>query len=250
MIGCAFTNSRVHFKIPIGNKLMKTESPSTLKSFAPEQQQPDTEAAYSSVAAEQNQNDHTALPQRERVGIVGTSYVENMWYFAVPSSTLRSGKMVTKQIAGEPIVLGRGEDGQPFALRDICPHQAVPLSDGRFDGKHIECCFHGWKFDTQGVCESIPALCSNQKLNLCAIKARSFPCQDELGSVWVFIGDQVNNLPEVPRAPGLEGYSYSKTTTTLLLPNHVDYNVVALIDTAHVPIRPQRLVVAFESPPA
>lgn len=191
-------------------------------------------AATSVSAWKEEEFSPDALP-KEKVGTVGTGYVSNIWYFAVPSSKLKAGQMVTKTIIGEPIVLGRDENGKPFALKDICPHQAVPLSDGRFNGKHLECPFHGWKFNTSGVCESIPALCNDQKLNLCAIKTRTYPCREELDSVWVFMGDQVDELPQIPRAPGLAGYSYGKTTTTLHLPNHIDYNVVALIDTAHVP---------------
>ncbi len=33
-----------------------------------------------------------------------------------------------------PLVLGRDAAGKPFALRDVCPHRAFPLSFGRFDG--------------------------------------------------------------------------------------------------------------------
>ena len=143
--------------------------------------------------------------------------------------------MVAKTMLGQPILVGRDSAGKAFAMQDICPHQAVPLSSGSFDGREIQCCFHGWKFNTSGVCTDIPALCSDQKMNLCGIKTKSYPCQEVQGTVWVFIGDQTDDLPEVPRAPGLDGYSYDQTGCTLYLPNHIDYNVAALIDTAHVP---------------
>jgi len=170
-----------------------------------------------------------------RVLGAGHGFVSNMWYFAVPASKLKRGTTLAKTMLGEPILLGRDADGTAFAMRDICPHQAVPLSDGHFDGREIACCFHGWKFNTAGECTEIPALCSDQKMNLCAIKTKLYPCREVLGSVWVFFGDSSENLPEVPQAPGLDGYVYDKTTTNLHLPNHVDYNVVALVDTAHVP---------------
>src|SRR5262252_895480 len=50
------------------------------------------------------------------------------WYYAVPSTKLRRGKMLAKIMLGEPVLLGRDRDGAAFALRDLCPHRAMPLS--------------------------------------------------------------------------------------------------------------------------
>lgn len=168
----------------------------------------------------------------------GKTYTKNMWYFAVPSSALKKNAVVAKEMLGQPIVVGRDQNGKVFAMRDICPHQAVKLSAGHFDGKELECPFHGWRFDTAGACTEIPSLCRDQAMRTESIRTRSFPCAERLGSVWVYFG--ANNpdpatLPEIPYAPGLDGMSFSKTTTTLQLPHHIDYAVAALIDTAHVP---------------
>jgi phenylpropionate dioxygenase-like ring-hydroxylating dioxygenase large terminal subunit len=167
----------------------------------------------------------------------GKTLTKNMWYFAVSGDKLKRGKMVAKEMLGEPVLVGRDNEGKVFAMRDICPHQAVKLSAGHFDGKEVECPFHGWRFDTAGVCTDVPSLCSDQKINVKKICTRSFFAREVLGSVWVYFGNAVSEseLPEVPFAPGLEGCTYQKTTTTLLLPTHIDYAVAALIDTAHVP---------------
>jgi len=167
----------------------------------------------------------------------GKTVTNNMWYYAVPGEKLKAGQMVGKTMLGQPVLVGRDKDGKVFAMRDICPHQAVKLSAGSFDGKEVECPFHGWRFDTAGVCTDVPSLCSNQKINLNKICTRNFFCREVLGSVWVYFGNvsDEKDLPEVPHAPGLDGLTYNKTTTTLLLPTHIDYAVAALIDTAHVP---------------
>jgi phenylpropionate dioxygenase-like ring-hydroxylating dioxygenase large terminal subunit len=177
------------------------------------------------------------IEEKNYVSPYGKTFVKNIWYFAVPSKSLKRGAMTAKVILNQPILVGRDKDGQVFAIQDICPHQAVPLSAGTFDGQSVACPFHGWKFDTDGTCSEIPSLCSDQKMNLRSIRTLSYPCREVLDSVWVYIGEYKDekDLPEVPQAPGLDGYKYSKTTTTLLLPTHVDYAVAALIDTAHVP---------------
>ena len=43
------------------------------------------------------------------------------------------------------------------AFPDVCPHRLVPLSEGRINGAgQLECPYHGWSFDGEGHCRSIP----------------------------------------------------------------------------------------------
>lgn len=172
---------------------------------------------------------------REKITGVGTWFLRNIWYFAHPGKNLKRGQTIARTIMGEPILVGRDKEGNVFAMKDICPHQAVPFSMGRFDGCQVECPFHGWKFGTDGVCTEIPSLVEDQDFNICRIKAQTYPCREVQGSIWVFIGDQTTDLPEVPTAPGLDGISYHQSTVTLLIPTHIDYACAALIDPAHVP---------------
>ena len=58
------------------------------------------------------------------------SFVFDIWYFAGLATDIRKGQMIRREIAGEPICLGRQEGGSLFALRDICPHRAAPFSKG------------------------------------------------------------------------------------------------------------------------
>lgn len=167
--------------------------------------------------------------------LVGQTFLSHIWYVAIASEHLRQSQMVRKVIAGEQILVARAKTGSVFAMRDACPHQAVPLTAGEFDGTEVKCRFHGWKFNTEGVCTVVPSLCTDQKLNLCSIKARSYPCRESQGLVWVYLGEQVANPPEIPRISALDEYRYDQTTITLQLPTHIDLNVLALIDTAHVP---------------
>jgi len=37
-------------------------------------------------------------------------------------------------------------NGQLYALRDSCPHQGAPISDGYVDEGFAVCPHHGWKF--------------------------------------------------------------------------------------------------------
>ncbi len=166
---------------------------------------------------------------------VGTWLLKNIWYYAVPANALKRGKTIAKVMLKEPILIGRDKDGKPFAVRDVCPHQGVPFSNGSFDGEKLMCCFHGWRFDTKGVCTDIPSLVEGQSFNKCSIKTKSYPCIESQGSIFIYFGDKTDELPPPPQAPGLTGLTWDKTTTTLLLPTHIDFAAAALIDPAHVP---------------
>ena len=172
-----------------------------------------------------------------QVGGLGTWFLKDMWYYALPSADLKMGKMIPKTVMGEPILLCRGKDGKAFVLKNICPHQAMPLGDGFFDGENVQCSFHGWKFDNSGACTDIPSLVPDQKaqMPLCKIKTQNYPVREVRGAIWVYFGDATNDYPEVPEAPGLSELLYKQTTNTLLLPTHIDYAALALIDPAHVP---------------
>ncbi|HEX7008135.1 MAG TPA: aromatic ring-hydroxylating dioxygenase subunit alpha [Alphaproteobacteria bacterium] len=162
-------------------------------------------------------------------------FLRNIWYFALPSTALRRGRMTARRLLGEPLLFGRAADGTPFALRDICPHRGIPLSYGRFDGAEIECCYHGWRFDTGGRCTAIPSLVEGQRLDLSRIRVPSLPCREAQGCIWIYWGDgdaptgDIVTLPDVPegRAAGI--------AETMTFPCAIDHAVVGLMDPAHGP---------------
>src|SRR5262249_21145565 len=92
--------------------------------------------------------------------------LRDLWYLAALSRDLRRGQLRREMLLGEPLLIGRDRGGEAFALRDICPHRAVPLSAGRLlkEGT-IECPYHGWQFRPDGVCAAIPSLFEGQELD-------------------------------------------------------------------------------------
>jgi phenylpropionate dioxygenase-like ring-hydroxylating dioxygenase large terminal subunit len=157
------------------------------------------------------------------------------WYYAVPSRRLARGKTLAKIMLGEPVLLGRGRDGVAFALRDLCPHRAMPLSLGRFDGREIECRYHGWRFATDGVCTAIPALVEAQKINLGRIRAPAYPVRETNGNVWVYFGAELKAAPPVPTLDGFAAEAAPRVAETVRFAAGYDHSVIGLMDPAHVP---------------
>ncbi|WP_008314259.1 Rieske 2Fe-2S domain-containing protein [Leptolyngbya sp. PCC 6406] len=166
--------------------------------------------------------------------------LRNIWYHALPSRDLKPGQMRSKTLLNEPILLGRTQRGQAFALRDICPHRAVPLSCGRFDGESVECCYHGWRFGPNGSCLQIPSLMADQTLDLSKFDVRRYDVQEVQGNVWIYMADpnpQQVHPPrfEVPRIPGFPEDAQPQISYTMPFSCFVDHAVVGLMDPAHSP---------------
>ena len=58
------------------------------------------------------------------------------WYPAASSSQIGRNRMTTAMLLEIPLVLGRDRAGRAFAMRDVCPHRALPLSFGRFEASN------------------------------------------------------------------------------------------------------------------
>lgn len=163
-------------------------------------------------------------------------FLKNLWYFVVHGSELVAGKLLPKEILGERIVFARDANGRPFALRDNCPHRGVPLSQGWYDGKIIQCCYHGWKFDSTGTCTEIPAL-FDDKFDSTKIKVFNYPCREINGTIWVYIPQnkaRIENLDaHVPNllVPADKKFLLVEKVT---MPADIDHAVIGLIDPAHV----------------
>ncbi len=160
--------------------------------------------------------------------------LREVWYYAVPGRRLARGRTVAKTILGEPLLLGRDRAGAVFALRDICAHRGMPLSRGRFDGAEIECCYHGWRFDTAGRCTAIPSLVDGQAFEPGRIRVASYPAREVQGNVWVFFGSDPAGAPDIPVLPELGERAPAIIETTRLDAN-IDHAVVGLMDPAHGP---------------
>jgi phenylpropionate dioxygenase-like ring-hydroxylating dioxygenase large terminal subunit len=156
------------------------------------------------------------------------------WYYAVPGRRVRRRKMLAKVMLGEPILIGRDTAGAPFALRDPCPHRGMPLSAGRFDGREVECCYHGWRFDTGGQCTSIPSLVPGQTFSPERIRVRSYPVREVQGNIWVFFGDDLAGAPEIPLLDGF-GKRLPNLVESVSFAAAIDHAVVGLMDPAHGP---------------
>ena len=166
-------------------------------------------------------------------------FLWDFWYPAARSTAVSGKQLATAMLLEVPLVLGRTSEGKAFAMRDSCPHRGIPLSHGRFDGKTVECSYHGWRFEAcTGQCVEIPSLTSQDKLKVERIFAGHYPCEERDGYIWVYMNAARTRLPEtIPETPQLSVFSerYRITHLACELPSHVDQGIIGLMDPAHGP---------------
>ena len=172
----------------------------------------------------------------------GRGFLYDLWYFVELGSALKPGAMRRYEVLGEPVLLGRDRAGAPFALRDICPHRAAPLSAGRIvDGEgsaEVACAYHGWRFRTaDGVCAAIPSLAEGQDVDASRIRVRRYPVAESQGLLFVYMAADAR-APEPaeppPVFPGAVGGA-PKIVERMDFDSHVDHAVVGLMDPTHGP---------------
>ena len=140
-------------------------------------------------------------------------YLRLFWQPVYRAEDLPAGEAKPARIMGEDFTLYRGETGTPHAVGFRCAHRAAQMSVGFVEGDCIRCFYHGWKFDADGKCIEQPA----EKHTASNIRIRSYPTQEYLGLIFVYLGD--GEAPPLPRFPSMEQDGLLDTTVDTLPTN-------------------------------
>ena len=68
----------------------------------------------------------------------------------------RAGDYFTAEVAGEPLVIARGDDGAIRAFSNVCRHRAGPVARGAGNRRAFRCGYHGWTYRLDGRLQSTP----------------------------------------------------------------------------------------------
>jgi phenylpropionate dioxygenase-like ring-hydroxylating dioxygenase large terminal subunit len=122
--------------------------------------------------------------------------LKNFWYAVAESRSVATTPQLVILLGQELVLFRSDKDGRVAALSNRCVHRMASLADGTVDDGCVRCPYHGWTFQPDGACASIPA---NPVGAPIPKKARvdSYPVEERYGWVWVFAGD----LPESERPP-------------------------------------------------
>ena len=93
----------------------------------------------------------------------------------VPPETLKR-----VEADGVTLCLAHAEDGNFYAIGDVCTHEEYSLSEGELWDMSVECPRHGSRFDVRtGQVTGLPAV----------IPAKTYPVSIENDEIFVEVGD-------------------------------------------------------------
>jgi phenylpropionate dioxygenase-like ring-hydroxylating dioxygenase large terminal subunit len=121
--------------------------------------------------------------------------LRKFWYATRRMSDLNDGPMPFR-LMGEDIVLFKGADGKPAALKDRCCHRTARLSKGYVEDGNIVCGYHGWAYDGGGKCVRIPQNPDSAIPSGACVPA--YRCEERYGYVWVALEEPLQPIPHFP----------------------------------------------------
>ena len=159
------------------------------------------------------------------------SFLLNQWYAAALSEEIGEAPFA-RMICDEAIVFFRTPSGTLAALADRCAHRHAPLSMGALKDDHIECCYHGLRFDANGRCTHVPGQAQIPP----RLRVRSYRAIERHGWVWLWMGDAEDADPgAIPDFhwfddaawSGFQLYFHVEASAQLFVDNLLDLSHVA-----------------------
>ena len=163
------------------------------------------------------------------------------WFAVALSEDLAPGQVLSRQYFGEDLVIFRDTAGVVTALDAYCAHLGAHLGRGGTVGDGcIRCPFHGWEYDSNGICVSMPY----GKRIPPAAKVRSWPVseQDDVILLWHHPNGTEPNwtMPTFAEKEWTSPRTMSHVITSHpqeILENTVDYAHFRFVHESHM-IRP------------
>ena len=129
-----------------------------------------------------------------------SSLREQAWWWPVALDDEGGAGPVPLQLLGRSLVLWRRPDGAPVLMADRCPHRGARLSLGRLVQGRLQCPYHGWQFDSSGVCALVPATPGFTPPVSSAVEC--FGVRQAHGLLWCNLSGQASQaLPDLSSLP-------------------------------------------------
>lgn len=157
------------------------------------------------------------------------------WYRVAASRELKRGEVVPVHAFDQDLVLIRGGDGRARIFDAHCPHLGTHLGHGgRSVGDHLECPFHGWRFDGEGRCVAVPHAAAVP--NRASLKAWRVLEVNGVVMAWFDAedGEPAWTMPELPELTRSDWTGFHPAKSWIIR-THVQEMAENGIDLAHFP---------------
>lgn len=160
----------------------------------------------------------------------------NVWYVAEWSENLTE-RPVKARMLGRDFVLFRNGEGKAVCLSNTCCHRGASLAQGKCqqDGT-LSCPFHGWHFNSDGRCTTIPSQADPTADIPAAARVDSYPTEERHGFVWVFLGDRPEEAHALFDMPENTDPAWRKVTFSDTWKANLHWTKMVDLDQVHLHI--------------
>ncbi|MFC7392132.1 aromatic ring-hydroxylating oxygenase subunit alpha [Scopulibacillus cellulosilyticus] len=121
------------------------------------------------------------------------------WQYVCHESQIANpGDFFTCDIAGEPIILVRGNDGELRGFYNVCPHRGTQIEQEEAGCKKIlQCPYHGWTFKLDGSLNKAPNFKNAPGFNPDEMGLRPVRVESEASLIFVNLDENAAGLANI-----------------------------------------------------
>jgi choline monooxygenase len=117
---------------------------------------------------------------------LGTTFARTWQYACRVDQVREPGQFVTFELAGEPLLVVRGNDGVVRGFFNVCRHHAAAvLTEPCGSVKRLRCPYHGWTYTLEGSLKAAPAF--EGVADFDPAENSLMPVDTETWENWVFV---------------------------------------------------------------
>jgi len=136
------------------------------------------------------------------------------WICVGRSSALaKAGDYLTYELAGQPVMVVREQNGSLRAQSNVCLHRMSTMLEGRGHTKSIVCPYHAWTYNLDGTLRGAPAMEQNSSFCKEHYQLPEIHCEEWLGWIMISIaqnpeplGEQLAEVEAMIADYGMEDY--------------------------------------------
>lgn len=159
---------------------------------------------------------------------------KNFWY-AVEFSKAITQRPTLVTLMGKKLAVYRDSQGKVVALDNRCAHRGASLAGGWVEGDCVRCPYHGWRYQSDGSCNEVPANPASTPIPKRA-KVEAYPVQEKYGFIWIFIGDlPERDRPPLPSFPQFENPTREPSYSVYTFDANFTRTMENTLDVSHAP---------------
>ena len=110
------------------------------------------------------------------------------------SAVAQPGDYLTYELAGQPIAVIRGRDGELRAFSNVCLHRMSTLLEGTGNARAIVCPYHAWTYNLDGSLRAAPHMEKTTGFCKAGYRLPAIRCEEWQGWLYVTLNPDAESV--------------------------------------------------------